>query len=90
MKLNNWKVELCEESGEWVCTHYVGGEDYEIVDDFFGTPEEAEEHCERLNLLAEEYTHTDYEGRQAESDGPIFEAQLAEYHMAMASYSEGV
>ena len=61
--LNDWAVQLCEDSGEWAVTHYVGGEDYEMFDDFYPTEFEARQRAHYLNLEAEVYVYyRDWEG----------------------------
>ena len=57
--LINWKVELCEPSGEWVLVHYVGGEDYETYGDWFDTLIDARIAQKYLNntLPPQGYTH---------------------------------
>ena len=57
--LNRWQIDLCDDSGEWVLVHYVGGEDYETYGNWFGTREEAVNEMVYLNntLPPQGYTH---------------------------------
>ena len=57
--LQNWVVDLCEDSGEWVLIHYVGGEDYETVGNWFDKKADAIAEMTYLNatLPPQGYTH---------------------------------
>ena len=61
--LDSWFVELCEDSGEWAVSHYIGGEDYMLFDDFFPTEEEAKTRARALSLeLGVHEYYRDWEG----------------------------
>lgn len=61
--LDAWSVDLCEDSGEWAVTHYIGGEDCELFDGFYPSRGVAELRAKALNLEAEVYVYyRDWEG----------------------------
>lgn len=62
--LDDWYVAAtCPAKTEWVVAHYVGGEEFEVVDDYYYTKLEAEQAQARLNAEAREHLYyRDWEG----------------------------
>jgi hypothetical protein len=69
IKLANWQVSMCEESGEYLCEHYVGGEDGWVFDVIWSfDKEKIIQRQAALNIAAEEFEIIEYIERQSDID----------------------
>ena len=62
--LDNWYTcPIYPDNSEWVVAHYVGGEEFEVVDDYFFSEEEAKARVAELNERKDVYEYfRDWEG----------------------------
>lgn len=77
MILRNWQTVYDYDAEEWLCEHYVGGEDYAIYEHGFSTRQEAESWALTENAKEKTFNHRDpfHSERQAEADAAFYEGQ---------------